>query len=70
MKIFYQNDEMDCGPTCLKIIFYSYGSNLSINTLREFSGISRLGVSIKGLILCAEKFKFNTITAKIFFIQF
>ncbi|TDO22356.1 peptidase domain-containing ABC transporter [Pedobacter duraquae] len=58
---FYkQPDQMDCGPTCLRIIAKYYGRTFSLQRLREQSGISREGVSLLGISEAAEKIGFRT----------
>lgn len=58
---FYkQQDQMDCGPTCLRIIAKYYGKSYSLPHLRELSGINRDGVSLLGIAEAAEKIGFRT----------
>ncbi|MFF5384335.1 peptidase domain-containing ABC transporter [Pedobacter suwonensis] len=58
---FYkQADQMDCGPTCIRIIAKYYGRNFSLNRLRDISGINKLGVSLLGISEAAEKLGFRT----------
>ncbi|TKC13119.1 peptidase domain-containing ABC transporter [Pedobacter polaris] len=58
---FYkQPDQMDCGPTCLRMVAKHYGKNFSIQQLREISGINREGVSLLGISEAAEKIGFRT----------
>lgn len=51
---FKQLDQMDCGPTCLKMITAYYGKNIDRNILRERSYITKNGVSMSGLSEAAE----------------
>ncbi len=52
---FYkQLDQMDCGPTCLKMITTFYGKNISREYLREKTFITREGVSMAGISEAAE----------------
>lgn len=63
---FYrQPDQMDCGPTCLRMIAKYYGRNYSLQRLREVSGISRSGVSLLGISEAAEKIGFRSTGVKI-----
>lgn len=63
---FYrQHDQMDCGPTCLRMVAKHYGRNYSIQRLRELCNISRVGVSLLGISEAAEKIGFRTLGAKI-----
>lgn len=57
---YKQADQMDCGPTCLRIISKYYGRNYSLNRLREISGINKEGVSLLGISEAAEKIGFRT----------
>jgi ATP-binding cassette, subfamily B, bacterial len=56
---------MDCGPTCLRMIAKYYGKNISLQKLRDISGINREGVSLLGISEAAEKIGFRTAGAKI-----
>lgn len=63
---FYkQLDEMDCGPTCLKMIAEYHGKTYSLQSLREKSYFSRTGVSLKGLIEAAEQIGMRATPIKI-----
>lgn len=65
---FYkQLDEMDCGPTCLKIIAKYYNKIFQIDFLREQSNITRDGVSLQGIVEAAENIGFHTLPAGINF---
>ena len=64
-KIFRQLDSMDCGPTCLKMIFNYYGLKVSRDRLRNDTQITKKGVSLLGIAQTAEKYGFKTIAAKI-----
>ena len=63
---FYkQPDQMDCGPTCLRIVAKHYGKNFSLQRLREISGINREGVSLLGISEAAEKIGFRTMGSRL-----
>ncbi|QPH41237.1 peptidase domain-containing ABC transporter [Pedobacter endophyticus] len=63
---FYkQPDQMDCGPTCLRMVAKHYGKNFTLQRLREISGINREGVSLLGISEAAEKIGFRTIGSKV-----
>lgn len=57
---YKQHDVMDCGPTCLKMIFKYYGKSISLQKLRDRCEISKEGVSLLGISKCAESFGFRT----------
>ncbi|MBE5322226.1 peptidase domain-containing ABC transporter [Pedobacter sp. MR2016-19] len=63
---FYkQPDQMDCGPSCLRMVAKHYGKNFSLQRLRQISGINKEGVSLLGISEAAEKIGFRTTGSKI-----
>lgn len=58
-------DQMDCGPTCLRMICKHYGKHQSLQKLRNISGINREGVSLLGISEAAEKIGFHTNGARV-----
>lgn len=64
---FKQYDQMDCGPTCLRMVAKYYGRSYSLENLRKRSGINRLGVSLLGIGEAAESIGFRTVGVKISF---
>ena len=64
---FRQHDEMDCGPTCLRIISKYYGKNYPLDYLRNLSNTTRSGSSLLGISEAAEKIGFRTVAAKLSF---
>jgi ATP-binding cassette subfamily B protein len=66
---YQQLDAMDCGSTCLKMIFKHYGKQINVEKIRRESKIGNTGVSLLGLSEAAEKFGFRTVSAKITFNQ-
>ena len=58
-KVYKQQDSMDCGPTCLRMVAKHYGKSLNIETLRLNAQISNEGVSLLGIAEAAEKVGFN-----------
>ncbi len=59
---FYkQLDQMDCGPTCLKMIAKHYGRVYSIEYLREKSHITQQGSSLGGISEAAEAIGITTL---------
>ena len=64
-KVLRQLDGMDCGPTCLKMIFNYYGLRVSRDKLRAESEISKKGVSLLGVSKVAESYGFNTVAARV-----
>lgn len=57
---YKQMDEMDCGATCLRIIFKYYGKLVSIHKIRKLCQTTRNGVNFLGISEAAEKLGFRT----------
>lgn len=57
---YRQMDQMDCGATCLRIIFKYYGQLVSIHKIRKFTHTTKSGVSLFGISEAAEKLGFRT----------
>lgn len=51
---------MDCGATCLRIIFKYYGQLVSIHKIRKLCQTTKNGVNLLGISEAAEKFGFRT----------
>jgi ATP-binding cassette, subfamily B, bacterial len=67
--IFKQTFAMDCGPTCLRMIFKYYGKEIAIEKIRKETQLGTTGVSLLGMSEAAEKFGFRTTCARITFDQ-
>ena len=66
---FRQLDNMDCGPTCLRMIAKHYGRSYTLQTLRQLSFITREGVSMLGISDAAEHIGFRTQGVRVSFEQ-
>ncbi|UHG94586.1 peptidase domain-containing ABC transporter [Spirosoma oryzicola] len=64
---FTQLDQMDCGPTCLRMVAKHYGRFFTAQSLREKSQIGKEGVSMLGISEAAEAIGFRTMGVKISF---
>jgi ATP-binding cassette subfamily B protein len=64
---YLQLDQMDCGPTCLRMIAKYYKRSISIEKLRDLSETTRAGSSMLGLSNSAEKIGFKSLGVKIDF---
>lgn len=64
-KFTPQKDQMDCGPACLAMVSSYYRKNYSLDFLREYSFITREGVSILGISEASKKIGFETLCAKL-----
>jgi len=67
IQFYRQLDEMDCGPTCLKMITKYYGKEYSIQFFREKCFLTNQGVTMRGLSEAAELIGYRTIA---YFISF
>lgn len=57
---YRQMEQMDCGATCLRIIFKYYGQLVSIHKIRKLCQTTRDGVNLLGISEAAEKLGFRT----------
>lgn len=64
-KHFLQPNQMDCGPTCIKMIANHYGHNVSLNKIRELSETTREGSSLGKLADASEIIGFRTMGLRI-----
>ncbi|WP_299285991.1 peptidase domain-containing ABC transporter [uncultured Mucilaginibacter sp.] len=62
---YKQLDQMDCGPTCLRMVAKHYGRNYKTQTLRQLCEINKEGVSLLGISDAAEKIGFRSLAAKL-----
>jgi ATP-binding cassette, subfamily B, bacterial len=62
---YKQFDNMDCGPTCLKIIAKYYGKDFSLNYLKEKAEVTSEGVSLLGIKRVSELIGFNALSIKV-----
>lgn len=58
-KIIYQQDEKDCGVACIAMILKHYGTEITIQRLRELSGTDLEGTSAFGIKKTFEKLGFD-----------
>jgi hypothetical protein len=59
-KTYRQLDQMDCGPTCIRMVAQYYGKHFSLETLRNKAQYSKEGVSLLGISDAAESIGFRT----------
>lgn len=62
---YYQRDQMDCGPTCLRMIAMHYGRRFAMEELRSKARIKKGGVSLLGISDAAEEIGFRTLGVKV-----
>lgn len=64
---YIQFDQMDCGPTCLRIIAKYYGRIISREHIYNLTSFNFDGVSIRGLLNGAEAIKLRSLPVNISF---
>ncbi len=69
LSFIKQRDAMDCGPTCLAMVSRYYGKAISIQTLRDKTGIGREGVNLFGISNAAEDIGYRTQAAQLTYSQ-
>jgi len=62
---YKQPDQMDCGPTCLRMVAKHYGRNFKVQTLRKLCDIDKEGVSLLGISIASEKIGFRSLGVKL-----
>lgn len=62
---YRQYDQMDCGPTCLRMVTHHYGRTYSLENLRKKAKINREGVSLLGISEAAEKIGFRSVGTRL-----
>ena len=66
-RFYPQHDVMDCGPACLRMVAADYGKLYPLELLRNYSNISRQGVSLLRVSEVDEKIEFRITGVKIEF---
>ena len=66
-QFYRQLDQMDCGPTCLRMIAKHYGRSYQVDYLRKKANITREGVSLGGIAEAAEAIGFHTLAVSVDF---
>ena len=55
VPVYHQLECNDCGPTCVQMIAHFYGRRYSLQTLKSFCEISRIGCTISDIsTICTE----------------
>ena len=62
---YQQLDQMDCGPTCVRMIAKHHGRRYSLQSLRERAHMDREGISLLGISQIAEKIGMRSLAVKI-----
>lgn len=62
---YRQLENMDCGPTCLRMVAKHYGRHYSAQTMREKAQIGKDGVSMLGIAEAAEAVGFKTVGVRV-----
>jgi|GEM_PF-290588 hypothetical protein len=62
---YHQLEQMDCGPTCLRMVAKHFGRHYSAQTMRERAQIGKDGVSMLGIAEAAEAVGFKTVGVRV-----
>lgn len=62
---YHQMDEMDCGPTCLRMVLRHYDRNYSISFLRQRCYIEKQGVSLLNMSDALESLGMRTLAVRL-----
>ena len=62
-----QQNEMDCGPTCLYMISRYFGRTINLETIRKNTELGKNGVNLYGISNAAEKIGLRTLSVEISF---
>jgi ATP-binding cassette subfamily B protein len=63
--VFQQMDQMDCGPTCLRMIARHYGRAFDAEFMRDKCAITREGVSLAGISEAAEAIGMSALAVEV-----
>jgi ATP-binding cassette subfamily B protein len=63
--LYKQQDMMDCGPSCLKMVAGHFGRHYSIEKLRSICQITRTGVTFLDLSEAAEQIGMHSLGARV-----
>ena len=64
---FRQLDQMDCGPTCLRMVAKHHGKSYSVDYLRKQANTTRDGVSLGGIAEAGEAIGYHTLAVNLDF---
>jgi ATP-binding cassette subfamily B protein len=64
---YQQHDQMDCGPTCLRMVAQHYGRHFSAQSLRERAQLGKDGVSLLGIAEAGESIGFRSLGVQVSF---
>ena len=62
---YRQLEAVDCGPTCLKMIFKYYGRQVNLASIKQASQLGAQGISLLGMSEAAEKYGFRTLSSRL-----
>lgn len=64
---FYQLDQADCGPACIRMIASYYGQEIPLKLIRKASSIEKTGATFDGLSDASESIGLKTMPIKVSF---
>lgn len=63
--LYTQRDNLDCGPTCLRMIAAFYGKKLTMECVHQLCVSSRNGTTMLSLKKAAEEVGFKSLGVKV-----
>jgi len=55
VSVYRQLEANDCGVACIQMIAHYYGRKYSLKIIKGFCDITRMGLSVKDVVMCCEK---------------
>lgn len=65
IPLYRQLDSNDCGPTCLQMIAAYYGKRYSLDTVKQFCEMTRIGISMRDVVNCARRLGFEVASVRL-----
>ncbi|WP_223654333.1 peptidase domain-containing ABC transporter [Hymenobacter psoromatis] len=65
IKFYPQLESTDCGPSCLRMVLSYYNRTLTLNQIKSFFTITKVGISIHDIFVAAKSFGMDSLVVKI-----
>lgn len=65
VPLYRQLDSNDCGPTCLRMIAAYYGKKYSLDTIKQYCEMTRIGISMRDIVHCGKKLGFEIASVRV-----
>lgn len=60
-----QLESVDCGPTCICMIADYYGKRYKLKTLKKYTQLTRIGLSLRDLVDCCNEIGFKASSVRV-----